>query len=286
MNISERLKYLRKLNKLSQDDVSEHIGASRGNISDWERGRSKPGADALRELSRFYKVSIDWLVTGEGRGPDESDNPDVARVLPGQVSIDDIFASEDFKPLVLPPGMSLFDYFNSITDSLFTDPEQAMTPEQKSKIIYLADKLQSIVKDDEPEKLDQPDHSEPITEKQIPLFQRIGRALIKTIAKKPSKDIDEMIEEMIARDGYALIDIEKDMPELFKEVQAIEAAVKSLELKETIKLLKKLPYAEVKEVKSFIDYRLSRIEQSGPQEGRSSNYQNGEEAASLDKAIG
>lgn len=59
---SEILKELRKKNNVSQIDLSRSIGVSTGNISDWERGRSKPGYDALISLSRFFDISSDFLL--------------------------------------------------------------------------------------------------------------------------------------------------------------------------------------------------------------------------------
>ncbi|WP_113674060.1 helix-turn-helix domain-containing protein [Vallitalea guaymasensis] len=61
----DRLKYLRKTNNISQKKLAEEINVSPGNIGDWERGRSKPSIDAIYQLSRFYKISMDWLISGE-----------------------------------------------------------------------------------------------------------------------------------------------------------------------------------------------------------------------------
>ena len=65
MSIGSRIKELRKAEGISQAKLAESIGVSAGNVGEWELGRSKPGADALVSLSRYFNVSTDWLLTGK-----------------------------------------------------------------------------------------------------------------------------------------------------------------------------------------------------------------------------
>ena len=51
------LKELRAEKGVTQIDLARAIGVSNGNVGDWERGRSKPGYDALVSLSLFFGVS-------------------------------------------------------------------------------------------------------------------------------------------------------------------------------------------------------------------------------------
>ena len=53
----ELLKELRAQKKVSQIELARAIGVSNGNVGDWERGRSKPGYDALAALSRYFEIS-------------------------------------------------------------------------------------------------------------------------------------------------------------------------------------------------------------------------------------
>ncbi|GEN36094.1 helix-turn-helix domain-containing protein [Aneurinibacillus danicus] len=66
MSIGQRIKELRATKKISQKDLAEAIGVSRGNVGDWELDKVKPGADALIALSDFFDVSADWILRGEG----------------------------------------------------------------------------------------------------------------------------------------------------------------------------------------------------------------------------
>ena len=59
---SDVLKELRAKTGVSQLKLAKAIGVSNGNVGDWERGRSKPGYDAIVALSRFFGVSSDSLL--------------------------------------------------------------------------------------------------------------------------------------------------------------------------------------------------------------------------------
>ncbi|WP_427340857.1 helix-turn-helix domain-containing protein [Caloranaerobacter sp. DY30410] len=73
MEIKDRIKQLRKSKNLTLKGLAEQINVAYSNISDWERGRAKPSADALIALADFFNVTTDWLLTGKGRGPEEKE---------------------------------------------------------------------------------------------------------------------------------------------------------------------------------------------------------------------
>lgn len=65
MNIGKRIKELRDGEGLSQAKLAKKIGVSAGNVGEWELERTKPGAEALISLSRYFGVTADWILTGE-----------------------------------------------------------------------------------------------------------------------------------------------------------------------------------------------------------------------------
>jgi transcriptional regulator with XRE-family HTH domain len=67
MEFGERLKELRRARSLTQEELAEALYVSRTAVSKWESGRGYPSIDSLRELSRFFSVSIDELIS-----PDEA----------------------------------------------------------------------------------------------------------------------------------------------------------------------------------------------------------------------
>ena len=60
--ISSNLKFLRKINDLSQDELANVIGYSFRTVSKWETGESIPSYDNLQTLSKTFNVPIDDLM--------------------------------------------------------------------------------------------------------------------------------------------------------------------------------------------------------------------------------
>ena len=62
MELSEKLYQLRKKSGLSQEKLAEQLDVSRQAISKWESGYSIPESDKLIAISKFFQVSLDYLV--------------------------------------------------------------------------------------------------------------------------------------------------------------------------------------------------------------------------------
>ena len=65
MEFNEKLKELRSSRGLTQEELAEVLFVSRTAISKWESGRGYPSIDLLREISDFFSVTIDELLSGE-----------------------------------------------------------------------------------------------------------------------------------------------------------------------------------------------------------------------------
>lgn len=61
--IADNLSSLRKLNRMSQEEVAERIGVSRQAVAKWETGATMPDLSNCMELAKLYGVSIDDLVS-------------------------------------------------------------------------------------------------------------------------------------------------------------------------------------------------------------------------------
>ena len=58
----EILKYLRQEKNIGQIQLAKELGVSKGIISMWENGLREPTMSSLISLSKFFNVSIDFLV--------------------------------------------------------------------------------------------------------------------------------------------------------------------------------------------------------------------------------
>ncbi len=65
MEFNEKLQNLRKSRGLTQEELAEILFVSRTAVSKWESGRGYPNIDSLKEIAKFFSVSIDDLLSGE-----------------------------------------------------------------------------------------------------------------------------------------------------------------------------------------------------------------------------
>lgn len=59
---AERLKQLRKNNKITQNELAEHFGYSHVAVVKWENGTREPDFKTLKELANYFNVSVDYLL--------------------------------------------------------------------------------------------------------------------------------------------------------------------------------------------------------------------------------
>lgn len=65
MEFGEKLQNLRKQKGLTQEELSEALYVSRTAVSKWESGKGYPSIDSLKEISKYFTVSIDELLSSE-----------------------------------------------------------------------------------------------------------------------------------------------------------------------------------------------------------------------------
>ena len=62
MNSKIRIKELRQLNKVSQDDLAKATGLTRQAISNYENNERMPNKEILEKLSNFFNVSVSYIL--------------------------------------------------------------------------------------------------------------------------------------------------------------------------------------------------------------------------------
>lgn len=60
--IAQNIKYLRKKNKLSQQDLAKQLDVARTTMGDYERGHTEPNIETLLKLSDIFCVKLDQLL--------------------------------------------------------------------------------------------------------------------------------------------------------------------------------------------------------------------------------
>ena len=66
MKFNENLKYLRKKEGLTQEQLAEKLNVSRQAVTKWESGKALPDIENLKEIAYIFSVSIDSLVEDIG----------------------------------------------------------------------------------------------------------------------------------------------------------------------------------------------------------------------------
>jgi len=65
MEFNEKLQELRKNKGLTQEELAEALYVSRTAISKWESGRGYPSIGSLKEIAKYFPVTIDELLSSD-----------------------------------------------------------------------------------------------------------------------------------------------------------------------------------------------------------------------------
>ena len=75
----DRLEGARQAMGMTQEDLARRIGVKPVTIEAWEHDMREPRANRLQMLAGLLNVSIRWMLTGEGVGPEEPDHNEAAQ---------------------------------------------------------------------------------------------------------------------------------------------------------------------------------------------------------------
>ena len=65
MTFGEKLKSLRTDKSLTQDELAEKLYVTRTAISKWESDRGYPNIESLKQIAKFFSVTVDELLSGD-----------------------------------------------------------------------------------------------------------------------------------------------------------------------------------------------------------------------------
>ena len=112
MEFGEKLQMLRKNRGLTQEELAEALFVSRTAVSKWESGRGYPSIDSLKQISAYFSVTIDDLLSGERLlSIAENENRASLRRLCGMLSgVTDVFSFLLFALPLYPSTVSGYVY--------------------------------------------------------------------------------------------------------------------------------------------------------------------------------
>lgn len=75
MNLSERLKELRKERHMTQATLANALGVAKGTVAMWEMGKRRPGFENLEQMSVIFDRSVSYILgeSDDTRSPELSE---------------------------------------------------------------------------------------------------------------------------------------------------------------------------------------------------------------------
>ena len=101
-----KLKKLRENKQLLQKDLGEILGVSASTIGMYEQGRREPDNTILKKISKYFKVSIDYLLDNETlnnskqKELEEKETLKKALIKNGYMKKDEDLSDEELKKLI------------------------------------------------------------------------------------------------------------------------------------------------------------------------------------------
>ena len=74
--LGKRIKHVRRVRRggLTQQDLADIIGVSRGAVGNWERDQDKPSRENVIRFKSELDINPDWLLRNVGAPPSLTDN--------------------------------------------------------------------------------------------------------------------------------------------------------------------------------------------------------------------
>lgn len=72
MTLGEKLKSIRKLNKLNQNEFSILIGISQATLSELEKDKYKPSLETIISIKNKFDVNFEWLLLDDAFNIDKA----------------------------------------------------------------------------------------------------------------------------------------------------------------------------------------------------------------------
>ena len=125
MTLGERIHKFRTEKGLSQGDLAEVLDVSRQSISKWETDGSVPELDKLVKLGEIFEVTLDELVTGNGKPEAEpAPTPAAVQAEPKIIYVEkpvmpNISAAQILGIILILGSLLCFVVFDDLRDALF-----------------------------------------------------------------------------------------------------------------------------------------------------------------------
>ena len=138
----DNLVQMRKLRRLTQEDVAEKVGVTRQAVAKWEAGETVPDLDKCKMLAEIFGVSLDDLANYE---PDKNLG---LGVLPKGKHLFGVVTVGDKGQIVIPAkARKLFDISPGDQMVILGDETQGLALIKSENFLALADLIRKGIKE-------------------------------------------------------------------------------------------------------------------------------------------
>ncbi len=140
---NENLVRLRKINRMTQEDIAEELGVSRQAVAKWESGETIPDLDKCKLLAELFGVSLDDLANYEPEDNLGLDVPPKGKHLFGMVTVG------DKGQIVIPAkARKLFDISPGDQLVVLGDESQGMAILKAKDFLNMVNVIRKTIKND------------------------------------------------------------------------------------------------------------------------------------------
>ena len=82
MTLWQKIKKFRNEKNLTQKDLADQLNVSFQTVSKWENDENEPDIYTLKELSKIFNCSLDWLLSNEEENKDISESKEEPKEVP------------------------------------------------------------------------------------------------------------------------------------------------------------------------------------------------------------
>ena len=148
--MSERLKELRKILGLTQQEFADRLGIKRNAVTNYEVGRNSPADIVVSLICREFNVSEAWLRTGEGEPFAKKSRSDEIREYVDRIQgVNDGFKAQFAAALAALEEEDLkiiLDVVNDIKNRSMAEKKRAVSAPAPAAIADLTPEEQEIIR--------------------------------------------------------------------------------------------------------------------------------------------
>lgn len=135
ITLNERIKKLRRVFDLTQQEFAEKIGTARNNIAGYETGKRSPSEAVISLICKTFNVNETWLRTGEGEmlQPNPTSALD-ALAAEYSLSSSDYILIEKFLALKPETRNAVTDYMREVVASITSMEAEASSPVEPASL--------------------------------------------------------------------------------------------------------------------------------------------------------